>query len=327
MSDPTRFTREQLELAILGATPELTADEVAERSDVEEEGSRKYWRALGFADAGGQVAFTARDVDAVRDAASLVETGLVDSDVVLAMTRALGQTMSRLAEWEVATLAGRVEELARTEGSTGSRLGSALQLVEGLSPGFERMLLYAWRRHLAAAVARVVAMGAEDADLHTAQLTIGFADIVQFSAYSNQHTQAELGEMVETFESRATDAVATHHGRVIKTLGDSVLYVCTDPAAAYDVAAAIVDSVGRDKALPDVRVGLATGPVVLRMGDVFGPAVNLAARMTSVARRNRVVADQRTAALLPSDDFQLRTLPLRPLRGFGDVEPVTVKRL
>lgn len=327
MSESVRFTREQLEVAILGAAPELTSEQVAERSGVDEATSQRYWRALGFADAGDQVAFTEQDAEAVADAVSMTSGGSVDQDVVMALVRALGQTMSRLADWEVATLAARVEALERGDEATGSRLGSALRLTEELSPTFERMLLYAWRRHLAAAVARVAAMGAQDADLHTAELTVGFADMVQFSAYSNQHTQDQIGEVVEIFESRATDAVATHGGRVIKTLGDSVLYVCPLPAEAYDVAADIVRTVGRDKALPDVRVGLATGPVVLRLGDVFGPAVNLAARMTSVARRNRIIADQRTALLLPADEFQLRTLPARPLRGFGDVEPIALKRL
>ncbi len=142
-------------------------------------------------------------------------------------------------------------------------------------------------------------MGANDEDLHTAELTIGFADLVGFSAYSNAHSQDEIGELVEQFESRAFDAVARRGGRVIKTLGDSVLFVCERPEQAYDVAADIVLEIGHDELLPDVRVGLATGPVVLRLGDVFGRAVNLAARMTAVARRNRVITDRRTADLLP----------------------------
>ena len=60
--------------------------------------------------------------------------------------------------------------------------------------------------------------------------------------------------------------------------------------------------------------------------DVYGPPVNLAARLTGVARRNRVIIDERTAELLPVNDFETRKLPARPLRGFGDVEPVTVRR-
>jgi adenylate cyclase len=62
------------------------------------------------------------------------------------------------------------------------------------------------------------------------------------------------------------------------------------------------------------------------MGDVFGPPVNMAARLTVLARRNRVVTDQPTADLLPTDRYELRRLTKRPVRGFGMVEPVAVRR-
>ena len=84
--------------------------------------------------------------------------------------------------------------------------------------------------------------------------------------------------------------------------------------------------IGQDSRLPDVRIGLATGWVVTRMGDVFGPPVNLAARLTAVARRNRVIVDNATAAALRRDDYDTRRLTARPLRGFGLVEPVAVRR-
>jgi adenylate cyclase len=78
--------------------------------------------------------------------------------------------------------------------------------------------------------------------------------------------------------------------------------------------------------MPEVRVGLASGAVVMRLGDVFGPPVNMAARLTAVARRNRIIIDQETADLLPEDQFETRRLPARPVRGFGMVEPLTVRR-
>jgi adenylate cyclase len=135
-----------------------------------------------------------------------------------------------------------------------------------------------------------------------------------------------IGDLVEIFESRCADVVAGRHGRVIKTLGDSVLFVCDDPAQAMEIAQTIVDVIGRDNRLPDVRLGLATGSVVMLLGDVFGPPVNLAARLTGVARRNRVITDRATADLLPGERFDSRPLPPRPLRGFGVVEPVAVRR-
>ena len=97
------------------------------------------------------------------------------------------------------------------------------------------------------------------------------------------------------FESRCADVVASQRGRVIKSIGDSVLFVNDDPIRAHDTAEGIIQVIGRDPRMPDVRVGLATGSVVMRLGDVFGPPVNLAARLTAVARRNRVIIDEATA--------------------------------
>ena len=199
-------------------------------------------------------------------------------------------------------------------------------MLREINPGFEDLLIYVWRRHLAAAVARVEALGANEEDLHTAHVTVGFVDIVGFTTLSNQVGQARLGDIVELFESRCADVVAGKRGRVIKSIGDSVLYVNDDPIRAYDTAEGIINVVGRDARMPDVRVGLASGSVVMRLGDVFGPPVNMAARMTAVARRNRIIVDAETAALLPADQFETRLLPTRPVRGFGPVDPVAVRR-
>ena len=98
------------------------------------------------------------------------------------------------------------------------------------------------------------------------------------------------------------------------------------PADGVEIAWDIVKVIGGDPRLPDVRVGLVTGSVVMRMGDVYGPAVNLAARLTGVARRNRVITDGHTADRLPTDLYETRRLPARPVRGFGDMNPVAVRR-
>ena len=92
------------------------------------------------------------------------------------------------------------------------------------------------------------------------------------------------------------------------------------------MAEGIINVIGRDPKMPDVRLGLASGPVVQRLGDIFGPPVNMAARLTQVARRNRLIVDQNTADLLPDEEWEDRRLPARPVRGFGLVEPVAVRR-
>jgi adenylate cyclase len=318
--------REELERAILGEGPVFNALEVAGETGLTIDELRRLWRALGFPEHGLETAFTTADAGAVSILTDLIESDVIDFDLAVNLTRAVGQTMARLADWEVATLVHRVEEMEQGEQATGSRTGSAMRLVEQMNPPFERLLVYAWRRHLAAAVSRIEALGANEEDLHTTQVTVGFADIVSFTALSNQIEEDRLGDLVEVFESRCADVVASKRGRVIKSIGDSVLFVNADPIRAYDTAEGIITVIGKDTRMPDVRLGLASGSVLMRMGDVFGPPVNMAARLTAVARRNRIIIDAATAAILPEDQFETRRLPARPVRGFGLVEPVAVRR-
>jgi adenylate cyclase len=316
-----------LEQHILGEPRIFNAAELAAETGVDLEQARRLWRALGFPEHGGATAFTRSDAQALSTLVGLVESGLIDFDLAVHLTRAVGQTMARLSDWEVSALLTRVLELAGDQsGDDGDRLAIGLRMIEEFSEPFEALLVYVWRRHLAAAVARQEALGAREEDLHTTRLTVGFADIVAFTALSNQLSEERIGDVVELFEARCADVVAAMRGRVIKSIGDSVLFVHEDPIAAYEIAEGIISVVGRDSRMPDVRVGLASGLVVQRLGDVFGPPVNMAARLTGVARRNRVIVDAETAQLLPADQFETRRLAARPVRGFGLVEPVAVRR-
>lgn len=317
---------EDFERAVLGEEPVYTAVEVAAETGVTLEQAQRLWRALGFPEHGAEVAYTRGDVTAVSTLLSLVEGGLLDFDLAVNLTRAVGQTMARLSDWEVSALVHRVEELRRDGGETDDPIEITQRMIEGFREPFEQLLVYVWRRHLAAAVARTAALGAREEDLHTTELTVGFADIVGFTAMSNELSEDRIGDLVELFEARCADVVAAHRGRVIKSIGDSVLFVNDDAISAYDTAEGIITVVGRDSRMPDVRVGLASGSVVMRLGDVFGPPVNMASRLTGVARRNRIIIDARTAGLLPADQFETRPLPARPVRGFGIVEPVAVRR-
>ena len=314
-------TRAALQRVILGQETGLTSDQVADRAGLPVTDARRLWRALGFPDPGDQAAFGPADADALSSIGHALDRNGLDLDTIVRMTRAVGRTVSRLADWEIAILNSEIEQLAPER-----RLDEARRLVETIGPEFEALLLYSWRRHLAAAVSRIELLGGHDEDQQLAEATVGFADLVSFTALTNELDEDQIGDLVEIFESRCGDVVADRHGRVVKTLGDSVLFLADSAEEGIDIALDIIAVIGRDERLPDVRLGLATGPVVLRMGDVYGPSVNLAARLTTVARRNRVIIDEHTAELLPPLEFETRRLPARPVRGFGDIEPVTVRR-
>jgi adenylate cyclase len=313
--------RADLLRAILGQDVELTSAQVAEQAGITVADARRLWRALGFPDPGDEAAFGSADAEALAAIQGAVEQDGLDLDTIVRMTRAVGQTIARLADWEVAILTREVEL-----GTEHGRLDEARRMVETVGPGFESLLVYAWRRHLAAAVTRIELLGDHEDDQHVAEATVGFADLVSFTALTNELDEDQIGDLVEIFESRCHDVVADRSGRVVKTLGDSVLFLADSPEEGIDIALDIIAVIGGDARLPDVRLGLATGPVVLRQGDVYGPSVNLAARLTTVARRNRVIIDEHTSELLPASEFETRRLPARAVRGFGEVEPITVRR-
>lgn len=321
-----------LEELILGGEPLYSPEDVARLVGMPLPELQRFWRSFGFAEVDpGTLAFTDTDALALGLVRASLDTGLVDLDGLVSLVRGMGQSMSRLADWDVAANNRRLnaEVVAGAEGeeAAAQRVAAARRMILELGPAFEELLVYSWRRHLAAAIARSnpALTGASDPD--SPHVTVGFADLVQFTALSNEIGESRIGDLVEIFESRCHDVVAGAGGRVIKSLGDSVLFVAPDPDRAVEIAEGIVRVIGRDERMPDVRIGMASGPVTMRLGDVFGPAVNMAARLTSVARRNRVIIDQATADLLPDDGFDLRRLPARPLRGFGDVEPIAVRRV
>lgn len=314
--------RNNLAQLILGGELRLTSAEVVEKGGLSLEDGQRLWRALGFPDTGDSVAYGDADVDAVSIVGAALAQGVLDEETVFRMTRALGHTMSRLADWQVSTLVDQLEHDVE-DGKSDSRLQAAVELATSAAPSFERLIIYSWRRHLAAAAARIEALGAADEELLSMTMTVGFADLSRFTLLSNGLDDVSLGALVENFETRCADIVTAHGGRVIKTLGDAVLFVCDDPVEGTRTSLDLVRKISARDELPAIRVGLATGSVINRLGDVFGPPVNLAARLSHVARSNRVLVDVVTAAFL-GDEFDTRTLPPRLLRGFGNVSPITV---
>lgn len=319
---PTRPTPDDLERLLLGARRRYTRDQVADAVGMTVAQARVYWRALGFPDVGEAEAFTVWDLEALRGVTDLVRDGSIDEPTAIQMVRALGRMTGRLAEWHVETIAEIIGETESAGRGTGSRLTSAYQVAEKLLPEFERLLIYAWRRKLAASVNRLVAAADVGASsLLASPLSVGFADLVSFTRLSRGLSVDDLGTLVERFEATTNDVIFGRGGRVIKTLGDEVVFVADTPHDAVVIGCHLVAEIGDDPSLPDIRVGIATGPVVHRLGDVFGTPTNLAARLTVLAERNVVLVDTDTADALADDDtVALRAVPPRTVRGIGTVD-------
>jgi adenylate cyclase len=156
---------------------------------------------------------------------------------------------------------------------------------------------------------------------------VGFADLVGFTRLSQRLEDAELAELMEAFESRAADVVAALGGRVVKTLGDEVLFVAGTTDAGAEIALQMIESMAEHERVPRLRVGAAFGNVLSRMGDVFGTTVNLASRLTALAPPDGVVVDREMARVLANrPGYQVRAMWRRRVRGFGTVEPWLLTR-
>lgn len=320
MSDPA--PDDALEELILGAPRRYTREQVSEAAGLDLETGRGLWRALGFAEAGDdQVLFTERDLEAVRLMTSLTEAGVLDPDVREAVARAMAQSLSRLAEWQVGMLIRVIEGQGGEVTPQGSR-----EIAAAVLPVLEELQSYVWRRHLAAAVRRmVVTAGGQEPG--TWPLVVGFADMVGFTRTTRRRSTAELSEMIERFGSTTTEVIADGHGRIVKTVGDEVLFVADDAADGAAIALALQDRVRAEPALPELRIGLAAGPVLVRYGDVYGEVVNIAARLTSHARPGSVLADRGVADALAGDPrFALRPLRSVAVRGYRHLHPWLLER-
>jgi adenylate cyclase len=330
--DPSALRIEEL---ILGSERQYTAFQAARAAGVSMDLAARFWRAMGFADVGQARALTEADVLALRRLAGLVEAGLLSETTAVQVARSTGQTTARLADWQIDSFLMGLTEPPEP-GMTRNEV--TYPLVQLLLPELEEFLVYVWRRQLAAATGRVV-QTLDDEETVDRRQAIGFADLVGFTRLTRRLEDDELGELVEAFETTAADLVAANGGRLIKALGDEVLYVAEEAGTAAEIGLRLIETMANDPTMPELRVGIAFGTMTTRMGDVFGNTVNLASRLTSIAPKDTVLVDGAfrselvAAADAPESEketdperlagyrFRLQPLYQRPVRGLGVVEP------
>ena len=291
--------------------PELTPVEVAQRAGMDLVQVRRLWRALGFPPVGDDVRFFTRDdvvvLGVVRE---LLERRGIELDALIQLTRVTGQSLARIADAQVTTTGA---ELA--PGDIGS--------LQALAPELERLISYVWRRHLLAALLRHAAN--PSAAEHSS--AVGFADLVGFTSLSQTLDSHELAAMVDRFEAIAYEHIPERGGRIIKMIGDEVMFAVDEAVAAAEIGLALVEAHARDAELPDVRVGLASGPTLAWEGDLYGPTVNLASRLVNLARpRSVIVSDELGLALQDVPGFALRHLRPVQLQGIGRVRSWVLRR-
>ena len=280
-----------LEQALMGEGPRLTQDEVAGEAGVDLDFLQKQWRALGMPEPGeDEKAFTERDVEVAAIVKQLTDIG-IPGDEMLQVSRVIGMTMSQLA----AANRGLGLRVFAEEGDSEYEVGKRFAAIaEGVGPLLGSILEYALQLHMREQIRHDAFASAEiSAEVEAGmEVAVAFADLVGFTKLGERLDPAEIGDLTEELSDMASD-VTGGPVRLVKLIGDAVMLTSNDPKRLLDAAMELVaksEQGGED--FPLLRAGAAYGRVVGRGGDYYGRPVNLASRITAMARPGSVVCDE-----------------------------------
>ncbi|WP_307810857.1 adenylate/guanylate cyclase domain-containing protein [Tomitella cavernea] len=336
-------TRKAIEVSLLGGERKYDRYEIAELADVPVERCTELWTAMGFAIPSDPDAanYTDSDVAALRVLKRLTDSGVLRPDVIAPISRATGQAMSRLAEWQVSLVTdfvlhalmdnrrypgkwpgGSASDAAHTPGTDAGDepfdeetvTSIVVQTADALLPMIRDLQNHVWRRHLAATSERILLRTREGDD--SRPFAVGFADMVGYTHLTRRIDITDLATLLDEFESICARVIAEHHGRIIKNVGDEVMFTADDADTAALIGIALQDAIGEAETLPKIRVGMAYGDVLVRYGDAYGAVVNIAARLTGAARPGTVLVDESLAQQLTPPNG-LSTRMIRPVKVHG----------
>ncbi len=307
----------------------VSTREISEAHGVDLSLLQRLQRAIGLVriDDPDAVVHMRADGEAAAYAQRFVDLGL-DPDQVVLVVRVLAEGLSHAAEVMRYTALSTIMRPGATETDI-ARASKALvsEIAPLLGPMIQDML-FMQLRHMMESEAINAAERAAGKPLPGArEVTVGFADLVGFTRIGEVVSAEELGQLANRLADLARD-VAVPPVRFIKTIGDAVMFVCPDPVPLLDVVLKLVEAVDTDDDFPRLRAGLASGMAVSRAGDWFGSPVNVASRVTGVARPGTVlVADSVWEDIGDSGEFQGSFAGSRRLKGIkNDVKVFRVRR-
>ena len=299
----------------VGGEPRHTPRECAEAAGLDLELATRLRRAMGLPVVPpDERSLGDADRESLKIAAQFLESGMPEDDV-LAVTRVLGRGLGQAAVVMRRTAMRMALEPGLTERQLAERFGQVAGLLTPATvPIMEQTLKLHLRQMLAGEVARTAER--RDGSLPGARdIGVAFADLVGFTRLGENVPPEELGNVASRMEDLASD-VLDPPVRLVKTIGDAVMYVSEDPiallGASVDLSRA-ADEQGEE--FPQLRVGAAHGQAITRGGDWFGRPVNLASRITSIARPGTVVCDEPLKDAGPEDRFRFSFIGARKIKG------------
>jgi adenylate cyclase len=294
-----------------------SANEVEDKTGFPAKTLLRLRRILGLPEAGpDDRVFGDEDIEMAQSTRKFLDVGLRE-DQIAEITRVLGEAMARLA----ATTAAAFVEAFLKPGDDEYELSMRFaQLAEEMTPTIHPVLSAAYTAHLREGVRRGVISRTEReaGSLAGAQeMAVCFADLVGFTRLGSEVAADQLGSVAGRLAELASD-VAEPPVRLVKTIGDAAMFVSPDVPALVSAALALCKAIDEAE-LPTVRAGIAYGPALQRAGDFYGHSVNLASRVTGIARPGSVLCTKeiRDAA---EDQFDWSNAGKHKLKGVGSAQ-------
>jgi adenylate cyclase len=306
--------------------PTYTLDEVAERAGVDRSFLERDLRALGLAVPDpDETAFGDADVEFARAVGRLREAGIPDDDL-LDMARVIAVAMAQVAAGARALIGDAFLEPGDTERDAARRFAAA---ARGLGPLMGPMLGYVFNAHLreqlqSDAVGREELMAGRVTGAQ--EVTVCFADLVGFTRLGERLPAEALGAVTDRLTALVSD-VAAPPVRIVKLIGDAAMLVSPQTDPLLDAGLSLVDAAeAQGEDFPRIRAGVARGLALPRGGDWYGRPVNLASRITGVARPESVLCEAEVRASA-GDGYRWSAAGTRHLKGIrGHVRLYRVRR-
>lgn len=277
---------------VIGGRARYTAAEIAQRGEVAEDFLIAVRRAMGLPIAAPEEAvYTEADLEAVRMRHVARAAGISDEEI-LDLMRTLGRGLSQAAE-TMRTLTMRlVLEPGVSEHELAQRYAYAASQLSPMLGPLVTNLLTLHLRQMAQSEAINAAERSGGQLAGSREITVCFADLVGFTRLGEEVPPDELGRLAVRLEALASE-VAVPPVRLIKTIGDAAMLTALEPEPLLDAALTLLDAAEAEaEDFPQLRAGTAIGPALSRAGDWFGRPVNLASRITQIARPGSLLAER-----------------------------------
>lgn len=305
---------------VVGDEPRYTIDEVSERSGVPVALLRRIRVATGLPlpELLGRA-----DLRWARLLARLLE--VLPAAAVASSARARGTALATAARADLGVVRDQLLLPMRQAGADDLTVAVTLaETARELDPVARELLQITYGLHLEHQLSSELSATLTRVDVPEVTLAVGFVDVVGWTSLSSRVDPQGLEEVLDAFEGRIIEVTAPRtEVSVVKFLGDAAMLVAADPLT---LAEAMLELTTEVPALEDVplRGGMAAGPTLIREGDVFGSPVNLAARLTDLARPWRLLADEQLSDRLETGGYRIRRLRPVRIRGVGTRRPIGV---